>query len=170
MAGENDQIKAGALRLTLGSGFAAFVACGIVVFNDSFETIFGGDSLTGAALADAKIRVLVPVIIGFALIAVGDQIARAWTTAAATNAKARKDAAGVRAAVNEAAGRGYVLATAPDGLTATRTDGVDVNGFTVGAMRFPISAPDKTEYLLVKPGVTQDWVGGEHLQLSTSAA
>jgi hypothetical protein len=49
-ASEGDAIKGGALNLTLFSGLSAAIATAIVVFNESFEAIFG-DGLTGAELA-----------------------------------------------------------------------------------------------------------------------
>ena len=164
---QTDVIDARTLNLTLGSGFAAFLTSAIVVFNDSFKAIFGGDALTGPELADAKIRVLVPVVAAFAAIAVADLLARAWTTAASKNAKATEAAAREHAVVaRTVATQSYVLAAAPPGLVATRIKGRDEAGFIVGALRFKPSAPDAVEYLVVKSGVAQEWVAGQHLELS----
>jgi hypothetical protein len=76
----SDAIKARTLNLTLGSGFAAFVATAVTVFNKSFKAIFG-DTLDPSEQAHFKVTLLVAVIAAFALIAVADILARAWATA-----------------------------------------------------------------------------------------
>jgi hypothetical protein len=142
----SDVIKARTLNLTLFSGLAAGIATAITVFNKSFTAIFG-DKLHGVDLANAKLTLVVAVIAAFALISVADLIARAWATAA---------------------GGSFVIAAAPSGLTATKTEGPDKTGFTVAAVRFKPAEPDAVEYLLVKTGEAPDWTGGSELKLSGS--
>jgi hypothetical protein len=146
-----DAIKARTLNLTLGSGFAAFLAGGVTVFNDSFKAIFG-DKLSAGQLASTKATILVAVIAAFAAIAVADLIARAWATAA----KERRES------LDEA----FAIATAPSGLKATKTRGRDVAGFTVAAVRFKRADPDAVEYLLVKSGVAPEWVATKDVELA----
>jgi hypothetical protein len=142
----SDAIKARTLNLTRVSGLAAVIATAITVFNKSFKAIFG-DKLTGVNLANAKLTLVVAVIAAFALIAVADLIARAWATAA---------------------GGSFVIASAPGGLTATKTEGVDEPGYTVAAVRFKPTEPDAVEYLLVKAGEAPGWTVGSKLKLSGS--
>jgi len=148
----SDAINARTLNLTLGSGFAAFLATAITVFNDSFKAIFGED-LSGAELARYKVTVLVAVIAAFALIAVADLLARGWTTASRTRADAQV--------------AHYMIAAAPSNLKAKKTEGVDLGGFTVAALRLKPSQPDAVEYLLVKTGAAPEWVAGKHVSLSS---
>jgi hypothetical protein len=144
----SDAIKARTLNLTLGSGFAAFVAAGVTVFNKSFKAVFG-DTLDASQLAHFKVTLLVAIIAAFALIATADILARAWATASA----------------NTSTGDHVVLA-APVGLQAKKTEGTDIPGFTVGAIRFLPGKPDDLEYLLVKAGSAPEWVAEGAVALS----
>jgi hypothetical protein len=143
-ASSEDAIKARALNLTLFSGLAAGIATAITVFNKSFTAIFG-DKLHGVDLANAKLTLVVAVIAAFALISVADLLARAWATSA---------------------GGSFVIASAPSGLSATKTTGRDETGFIVAAVRFKPSDPDAVEYLLVKKGEAPGWTAGSELTLS----
>jgi hypothetical protein len=145
-ASSSDAIKARTLNLTLFSGLAAGIATAITVFNKSFTAIFG-DKLHGVDLANAKLTLVVAVIAAFAVISVADLIARAWATSA---------------------GGSFVIASAPSGLTATKTESLDKTGFTVAAVRFKPAEPDAVEYLLVKTGEAPGWTGGSELTLSGS--
>lgn len=146
-----DAIQARTLNLTLGSGFAALVASGVVMFNDSFKAIFG-ETLSAGALASAKVTVLVAVIGAFGVIAVADLLARAWATASKERAMSMTG--------------NFVIAAAPSGLKAKKTEGLDIPGFTVAAIRFKPNAPDEVSYLLVKADLPPEWVGGKDLELS----
>lgn len=149
---ESDAIKARTLNLTLGSGFAAFIASGVTVFNGSFKAIFG-KNLSANQLAHTKTTVLVAVIAAFALIAAADLIARAWATASSEP--------------NKAIAEHYVVAAAPSGLRATKIRDEDESGFTVAAVRFKPADPDAVEYLLVKSGSAPGWVAGKDLKLAS---
>ncbi|HEX8103205.1 MAG TPA: hypothetical protein VF533_11370 [Solirubrobacteraceae bacterium] len=148
---ESDAIDARTLNLTLGSGFAAFIATAVVVFNKSFKAIFGED-LGPEALATHKVAVLVAVIAAFAAIAVADMLSRAWATASKAN--------------STALGNNFVIAAAPSRLKAMKTTGTDEDGFMVAAIRFKPSAPDDVEYLLIKAERPPEWVAGKELALS----
>ena len=148
---KTDAINARALNLTFGSGFAALVASGVTIFNKSVLDLFGKD-LDPADLARYKVTLLVAVIGGFALVAVADILARSWVTAAEKGARASNDS--------------YAVLAAPATLKAKKTEGTDVPGFTVAAIRFLPTKPDAIEYLLVKADTSSEWVSEKNVQLT----
>lgn len=141
-ASEGDAIKGGALNLTLFSGLSAAIATAIVVFNESFEAIFG-DGLTGAELAHTKLTLVIAIIAAFSLIAVGDMLARAW--ASSVNGK-------------------LIVTPVPGGPSAKTVDG---DGFTIAAMRVKADAPDEVEYLLAKEDAEPIWVAAAKVRLDS---
>lgn len=140
-----ESIKSPATNLTLGSGFAAVIASAIVLFNKSFESIFGDD-----ASKTIKASVLIAVIAAWALVAVADLISRAIAKAATERADAEKAmATATRAA-------GSIVIPMPKVLDAKKTAGTDEPGFKAAALR--VKADGETSVLLVKKGEAADWV------------
>ena len=147
---KEDTIKSGTLRLTWGSGFAAFVAAAATVYNDTFESIFG-DSLAPEQFGWIKAAVLIAVILAFALIAVADIVSRGYVSAQQGAATSHS---------------GTQVVAAPRGLNATLTDGLDRSGYMIAAIRYRHSQPDEPEYLVVKVGENPEWVSSKGVALS----
>jgi hypothetical protein len=141
-ASESDAIKGRTLNLTLFSGLSAAIATAIVVFNESFEAIFG-DNLTGAELAHTKLTLVIAIIAAFTLIAVADMLARAWASSA----------------------NGRLIVTPVPGSPSAKT--VDGDGFTIAAMRVKSDSPDEVEYLLAKAGAEPIWVPAAKVRLAS---
>jgi hypothetical protein len=59
-----------------------------------------------------------------------------------------------------------VVLSAPAGLEATKTEGTDIPGFTVSAIRFLPDKPDDLEYLIVKAGTAPEWVAESSIALA----
>jgi len=144
-----DAIKARTLNLTLGSGFAAFLASAATVFNGTFKAIFG-ENLSAEEVAQTKTTILSFVIVAFAAIAVTDLLVRAWTTSSGERAKALS------------------VIPAPSSLKAKRLEGTDESGFTVAALRFPPSESATPEYLLTKVHKAPVWVKQELVELTAA--
>lgn len=140
-ASESDAIKGRTLNLTLFSGLAAAIASAIVVFNESFEAIFG-DGLAPPELAHTKLVLLIAVIAAFALIVVADMLARAWATSA-----------------------NKLIVTPVPGAPSGKT--VDDDEITVAALRVKPDAPDEVEYLVVKAGAEPTWEAATKIRLTS---
>lgn len=133
-------VKAPATNLTLGSAIIAFLAVIGTAIEPVFEAVFPDGASDGIRAA-----VLIAVIAAWALIGVADIIMRGVSQAATARSQ-------------------WVMSPVESGITATRLEAVDSPGWTVAAVRFPLSTPEKTSYLLVKAGETPAWVDKEDVQ------
>jgi hypothetical protein len=135
-ASSTDVITGGTLNLTKTSTYIAAISAILVGSEDAFKSAFP-DSLHPTA--GVKAAVLIAIIGAWALIVVSDILSRGY-----------------------AHGRATSVLTAPAGLSATTTDGEDVAGWTVAAIR--PAADGEPSFLIVKAGQAPKWVAGSKLK------
>jgi len=140
---KKDVIDAGTLRVTTASGFGAAIVILVTAINPIFKIVFGVENVKPGV----KAAIVIAAIVGWALLAAVDVLARSYATAHAQPQ----------------------VVPVPGDMTATRTKGtrgdVDESGYGVAALRFDASHPEseRTKFLILKADRAPEWVSGSDL-------
>lgn len=140
--GVSSAIEAPATNLTMGSGILALLAVVGTAVTPVFDTVFPAGASSGIRAA-----VLIAIFAAWAVVAAADLITRAIVKVATSQTQ-------------------WVISPVDLATTVKRLEGADDPGWTVAAVRFQLSSPDKTSYLLVKAGKTPAWVEHENVEFA----